>query len=204
MRTDRKEIRKRLLEVARESFFLNGYRKTSMRNIAKEADVTLSNIYNYFKNKDEILEVILQPLLRAIDYSFERHKDVNYAFSEWFEANDITQIDDFKEHIKFLVDYRQEVHLLFNKCSGSKYENIKEEWIDRYTESSKEYLENVKSKYPQVNSNLSDFFIHTLAAWWIQVLSEIVSHNLSEEEILQFGKEFMTFGTGGWKMLLNI
>ncbi len=204
MQTKKEDIRKIILKVAKKSFLEKGYRKTSMRDIAQLADVTLSNIYNYFKNKDEILEVILQPVFKMIDESMERHKDVNYAFNEWFEASDITQIDDFKEHIRFLVDYREEVDLLLNKCSGSKYENIKEEWIDRYTESSQDYLDIIKRKYPQVNSNISKFFIHTLAAWWIQVLSEIASHNLSEEEILQFGKEFMTFGTGGWKMLLNM
>ncbi|PID87725.1 MAG: hypothetical protein CSB06_03950 [Bacteroidia bacterium] len=204
MQIQKEDIKQNILKVAKKSFIENGYRKTSMRDIAKEANVTLSNIYNYFKNKDEILEIILQPVFAMIDESMERHKDVDYAFNEWFEASDITQIDDFKEHIKFLVDFRQEVDLLFNKCSGSKYENIREEWIDRYTESSKDYLENIKNRYPQVNSNISEFFIHTLAAWWIQVLSEIASHQLSEEEILQFGKEFMTFGTGGWKMLLNM
>ncbi len=204
MQTKKEDIRNTILEVAKKSFISKGYRHTSMREIAKEADVTLSNIYNYFKNKDEILEIILQPVFTMMEESMKRHKDVNYAFSEWFNANDITQIDEFKEHMKFLVDYRQEVNLLFNKCSGSKYENIKNEWIDRYTESSKDYLEKIKNRYPNTNSNISIFFIHTLAAWWIQVLSEIASHNLNEEEILQFGKEFMTFGTGGWKMLLNV
>ncbi len=204
MQIKKDDIRQNILTVAKKSFIEHGYRKTSMRDIAKDANVTLSNIYNYFKNKDEILEIILQPIFVLMNESMKRHKDVDYAFNEWFNTNDITQIDEFNEHMKFLVDYRQEVNLLFNKCSGSKYENIKEEWIDSYTESSKEYMENIKSKYPQVNSNLSEFFIHTLAAWWIQVLSEIASHNLSEEEILQFGKEFMTFGTGGWKMLLNM
>ncbi len=204
MQIKKDDIRQKILTVAKKSFIENGYRKTSMRDIAKQANVTLSNIYNYFQNKDEILEIILQPIFVLMNESMKRHKDVDYAFNEWFNTNDITQIDEFNEHMKFLVNYRQEVDLLFNKCSGSKYENIKEEWIDSYTESSKEYVENIKSKYPQVNSNLSEFFIHTLAAWWIQVLSEIASHNLSEEEILQFGKEFMTFGTGGWKMLLNM
>ncbi len=204
MQTKKEDIKEMILEVARKSFLKKGYRKTSMRVIAKEANVTLSNIYNYFKNKDEILEVILQPVLRDMKQMLTRHNDPNYATTQWFEAEDVSEIEDFKEHVKFIITYREEFDLLLHKCSGSKYENIKDYFIDRYTESSRTYLQLMKDKYPQINKEISDFFLHTTAAWWIQIMSEIVSHNLNEEEILQFLKEYMTFGTGGWKRLMNL
>ncbi len=204
MNTDRNEIRKRLLEVSQKSFLENGYQKTTMRDIAKKANVTLSNIYNYFKNKDEILEVILQPFFAEMEQMFNRHNDPYYATTSWFEVEDITQIEEFKEHVRFIISYREEIKLLLYKCSGSKYENIKEEIIDKYTLSSKSYLNLMKEKYPQVNENISDFFMHTMASWWIQIVSEIVSHNLNEKEILDFLEEYMTFGTGGWKRLMNL
>ncbi len=204
MQTKKEDIKEMILEVARKSFLKKGYRKTSMRVIAKEANVTLSNIYNYFKNKDEILEVILQPVLRDMKQMLSRHNDPNYATTQWFEAEDISEVEDFKEHVKFIITYREEFDLLLHKCSGSKYENIKDYFIDRYTESSRTYLQLMKDKYPQINKEISDFFLHTTAAWWIQIMSEIVSHNLNEEEILQFLKEYMTFGTGGWKRLMNL
>ncbi len=204
MQIKKKDIKDTILNVARKSFLEYGYRKTSMRLIAKNANVTLSNIYNYFKNKDEILEVILQPVLRDMEQMLARHNDPNYATTQWFEADDISEVEDFKEHVKFIINYREEFNLLFYKCSGSKYENIKEFFIDKYTESSRTYLQLMKDKYPQINKEISDFFLHTTAAWWIQIVSEIVSHNLKEEEILQFLKEYMTFGTGGWKRLMNL
>ncbi len=204
MQIKKEDIKETILEVARKSFLERGYRKTSMRSIAKEANVTLSNIYNYFKNKDEILEVILQPVLRDMEQMLARHNDPNYATTQWFEVEDVSEIEDFKEHVKFIINYREEFNLLFYKCSGSKYENIKEFFIDKYTESSRTYLQLMKDKYPQINKEISDFFLHTTAAWWIQIVSEIVSHNLNEEEILQFLKEYMTFGTGGWKRLMNL
>ncbi len=204
MNTDRNEIRKKLLEVSRISFMENGYQQTTMRGIANQANVTLSNIYNYFKNKDEILEVILQPLFTEMEQMLGRHNDPYYATTSWFEAEDVSQVEEFKEHVAFIISYREEFKLLLYKCSGSKYENIKDYFIDRYTEVSKEYLNLMKEKYPQVNENISDFFIHTMASWWIQIVSEIVSHNLKEKEILNFLKEYMTFGTGGWKRLMNL
>ncbi len=204
MQTQKKDIRKTILDVAKNSFFAKGYRKTSMRDIAKKSNVTLSNIYNYFKNKDEILEIILQPIFSEMKAMLNRHSDSKYITTSWFDTDDLSEIEDFKEYVKFVITYQKEFDLLLHKCSGSKYENIKDYFIDKYTESSKNYLELMKEKYPQVNKDISDFFIHTIAAWWIQIVSEIVSHNLNEEEILQFLKEYMTFGTGGWQRLMNL
>ncbi len=204
MQVKKEDIKKTILDVAKKSFIEKGFRKTSMRDVAKEANVTLSNIYNYFKNKDEILEVILHPIFVEMEQMFNRHNDPYYATTNWFEVEDLSEIDDFREHVKFVIRYQKEFDLLFHKCSGSKYENIKEVFIDEYTESSYNYLQLMKKKYPQINTNISKFFIHTVAAWWTQILSEIVSHNLNEEEIAQFLKEHMTFGTGGWQRLMKI
>ncbi len=202
MQTQKANIRSTIIEVARKSFFENGYRKTAMRSIAKDADVTLSNIYNYFKNKDEILEVILQPVFAEFEEMFDHYEDETSA--NCFEVSDVTEIDDFEKYTNFIITYQKELDLLFHKCSGSKYENIKDQLIDRYTETSKDYLKLMKEKHPQINENISIFFIHTVAGWWVQIMSEIVSHNLSKEEILKFNKEYITFSTGGWKRLLNL
>ncbi len=204
MQTKKTDIQENILKVAQKSFLEHGYRKTSMRNIAKEANVTLSNIYNYFKNKDEILEVIVQPVFRELEQLFNRHNDPYYATTQWFETENISEIEEYKEYVTFIVTYRKEFDLLLHKCSGSKYENIKDYFIDRYTESSRSYLQLMKDKYPQVNKDISDFFLHTTAAWWIQIMSEIISHNLNEEEIWKFMQEYMTFGTGGWQRLMNL
>ncbi len=204
MQIKKTDIRETILEVARKLFLEHGYRKTSMRSIAKESGVTLSNIYNYFKNKNEILEVILQPVLMDLEQMLTRHNDPNYITTQWFEVDDVSEIEDFKEHVQFIITYQKEFDLLLHNCSGSKYENIKDYFIDKYTESSRIYLQLMKDKYPQVNKDISDFFFHTVAAWWIQIVSEIVSHNLNEEEILQFLKEYMTFGTGGWQRLMKL
>ncbi len=204
MQTKKTNIQDTILKVARKSFLEHGYRKTSMRVIAKEANVTLSNIYNYFKNKDEILEVILQPLFYEMEQMFNHHNDPYYATTQWFEIEDVSKFDEFIDHVNFIIKYKKELDLLLHKCSGSKYENIKDYFIDRYTESSRSFLRLMKDKYPQVNKDISDFFLHTLAAWWIQIVSEIISHNLNEEEILLFLKEYMIFGIGGWKRLMNL
>ncbi len=154
--------------------------------------------------KNTILEVARQSFLENGYQNTTMRGIAKEATNNWIEVEDISEMNEFQEHVKFIITYQKEFDLILHKCSGSKYENIKDYFIDRYTESSKAYLELMKEKYPQVNKEISDFFLHTTAGWWIQIVSEIVSHNLNEKEILDFLKEYMTFGTGGWKRLMNL
>lgn len=204
MQTKKTNIQKKILDISREQFLKHGYRKTSMRTIASKANVGLSNIYNYFKNKDEILEIIMQPVFKELNFMFSKHNDSAYISLTWFDTDDISQLEEFQQHLNFITSYKKELNLLLHKCSGSKYENIRCYIIDRYAESSKIYLELMKDKYPQVNKDISMFFIRTLASWWVQIVSEIVSQNLSKDEITKFTIDYMNFGTGGWERLMNI
>jgi len=58
MMTDPKEnsseIREHILEAARSRFGAYGYNKTTMAEIAKDCDMSASNIYRFFENKLEI------------------------------------------------------------------------------------------------------------------------------------------------------
>lgn len=172
MQIKKDDIRQVILEVAKKSFLKNGFRKTSMRDIAKKAEVTLSNIYNYFKNKDEILEVILTPMFAELNKMFTRHNEPAHVNLDWFYTEELFDLEEVEEHINLIVNYREELDLYLHKCSGSKYENAKDELTDRYTISSREYLQLMKDKYPQVNKDISDFFIHISAAWWMKLFQK--------------------------------
>jgi len=61
LQVQKEEIRSRILEVALDEFFKNGYDKTSMNDISKRCDISKSNMYRYFTSKEEIYEVIIEP-----------------------------------------------------------------------------------------------------------------------------------------------
>ena len=67
MQIPKDNIRNNILKAAENIFLEKGYSKTSMREIAAKSNVVLSNIYNYFKNKDEIFCQIVRPVTYAFD-----------------------------------------------------------------------------------------------------------------------------------------
>lgn len=46
--------RQNIINAAKQLFSEKGYAATGLREIAEKAGVSLGNIYNYFKNKEEI------------------------------------------------------------------------------------------------------------------------------------------------------
>lgn len=53
------ESRKLLLEIAAKQFALNGFHKTKISEIVKEANVTQPTFYLYFKSKDAVFEELI-------------------------------------------------------------------------------------------------------------------------------------------------
>ena len=63
--TKKKEIREAILAAAAALFAEHGYSGTTLAAIARRARVAISNIYNYFGSKLEILYAIYEPWLDA-------------------------------------------------------------------------------------------------------------------------------------------
>ena len=67
MQVKKDYTRERIVEVARRIFLRQGYAKTSMRDIAAGVGIGVSNIYNYFKCKDELFHHIVSPLTAELE-----------------------------------------------------------------------------------------------------------------------------------------
>lgn len=53
------ETRDRIVEAARELFYLNGFNATSMADILKKAGANSGSLYYFFKSKDDLLLAVL-------------------------------------------------------------------------------------------------------------------------------------------------
>ena len=73
MQYPKDDIQKEILKAAEKVFLENGFPKASMREIAQEAQVGLSNIYNYFKSKDDIFCTVVRPVISAFDRMLHEH-----------------------------------------------------------------------------------------------------------------------------------
>lgn len=73
-------------EAAKELLITQGFHATSMRDIAKTANVSLGNLYNYYKTKEEIFESIINRYLIVID---QKLKDIFAQIDEPLEPESL-------------------------------------------------------------------------------------------------------------------
>jgi AcrR family transcriptional regulator len=80
--------RSRILETARTMFRENGFRQTTMDEIAKKLGISKAALYNYFKDKEELFKAAYESSPRDIEKMIEwvlSQKDTRKAFSTFFD-----------------------------------------------------------------------------------------------------------------------
>ncbi len=202
MQIKKEHIKSAILDAARIEFFKKGFKGASMRNISSISSISTSNIYNYYKNKDELLEDVLKPLLNKFSSIAKNHN------SPEFINLDILASNDYKEkyielYNDLICSYREELKLLLFHSYGSQYENFRENFTNSHVETGKEYLTMLKNKYPKINIDIPDFFLHTVSTWILGTIGEIVYHNICREELRQIFDNYFTFIIAGWQKLID-
>ncbi|HOO38026.1 MAG TPA: TetR/AcrR family transcriptional regulator [Deltaproteobacteria bacterium] len=61
-----------ILTAAKKVFFSKGYQRTTMDEIAFEAEISKPTIYQYFKTKDELYSALMLPFLEEFSAQFEK------------------------------------------------------------------------------------------------------------------------------------
>jgi len=192
-----------ILQAARQEFVREGFKEASMRNIARQAGVGLSNIYNYFRNKDEIFGVIVSPAKHKL-FSFitEQHTEATVDFSA------VPVFGHHEEAIEYYIElidqYREEYRMLLYYSQGSSRQDFRDELTDHMTRVSHHYMEMEKEYYPEA-AGVSDFFIHTMSSWMVSILGEMVTHDdMDRPKIRDFFREYFRFSFAGWRELMGI
>ncbi len=203
MQTQKQDIRRKILRIARNEFQQNGFKNTSMRSISQKAGVGLSNIYNYFRNKDEIFCEVLSGLLIALKQVSKNHNSPENISCSIFDSEEYMskQINLF---VKLVATHKKEFQLLLFQASGSSLENYREEYTCEYAKTGREYIRLMKEKYPSVNDDISDFFIYAMSSWFFTLIRKLVMQPHSPTELEKFMREYLEFGTAGWRKIMQI
>lgn len=190
--TKKPEIEKLILSTAKKLFLGKGFLKTSLREIAKLAGITLSNLYNYFEDKNDLFKAILKPQLDDLERLCEFGR-TNRAKGGPFET-----LQQKKEYLHIALQYiiknRRELNLLFNLSASSKLENYKTYLIDEYCKNWQYYFDDLYKRYPNKKFHKpSDFFLKNMANLHLATISALISKKYDQNEMEQYANEMAIF-----------
>jgi len=202
MQIQKENIKNKILKEAKKEFQKKGFSGANIREMAKRAGVSIGNIYNYFPNKDAIFQELVKPAIEGISGAFRSYEEMDFLEDEYKWGLEY-HVEFIKEVSVFLDFHRENLELIFFKSQGSKLENYNEEFIEKYTELMIDNMKVMKKEFPDAVSNVSDFFVHTIASLHANVISEIIMHDLSFDEMLYNLNELMVFLFNGWDSIID-
>lgn len=197
------DIKRRILDVARQEFNQRGFTKASMRDISAKVGVGVGNLYNYYPSKDDLFRAVLAPVVSACYAMFDKHHGEygHDALSMTRESYLLTAVSDY---MTILKGNRTLLKILLFKSQGSSLENFKVEFTDRATAQVKSWFANNKLKHPYMNIDVSDFMIHLHTVWMFTLFEEILMHRVTGADMERVIEEYIKFEINGWKNILHI
>ena len=161
MQIAKEYIRQNILNAALPLFYAKGYSKVTIREIADDSHVGLSNIYNYYNSKEDIFRELVQPVINDFEIMLDKHhgksgSDIMEMYTEHYLRAVIA------EYISLIKKYRNLLFLLLFRSQGTSLENYKRDFADRSTEVVKEYFRNMKIKHPELN--IGEFYQFNLSS----------------------------------------
>jgi len=196
MQVLKEEIRKRIVTAALEVFLEKGYEKASMRHIAQRVGTSVSNIYHYFTNKEELFRAIAEPIAsRAKRLLSEIITHETQSNAELVDEEYVTRM--IGETIKAK---RREFLVLMDKSGGTSYENVRSEIISAVeTHIIQHHLRDSKeARHPK-----GSFLMHFLATNLIEALVEIARHCTDEKEVEHSIRALLKYHIGGVAHLME-
>ena len=193
MQFKKTEIEDAILKAAREEFLAKGYKDAGIRTITRNAGVARSNLYNYFANKDALFTAVVHPTIAEIKQAIKFAWDMMACEGECIPSLE-KELDEGRVIAGFIDTHREDLTLILLKSAGSSIEGFREELQEEYQKMHSKYYDYVKAHFPDNMTNaISPFFVHTLSAWMLHFVTEVVSHSIPKDEMMGYMEECVRF-----------
>lgn len=199
MRKESVGVTEALLKSAQLEFLNHGFHDASLRRISADSGVSTNSIYTRFGDKAGLFEALVKP---AADGLMDIYI---HSVNEASDGMNIDEaIDSGNEGTNEVIDYIYEhftaFKLIFCHSAGTPYEH----YFDRLAEIEESYYKEFAKKYAAPDVQISDFFIHVMCRTGWQYVYEIVSHDLSYVEAVDFMQNIQQYFYAGWQNVLGI
>lgn len=115
MQVKKDEIYQRILTVSKKLFINKGYEKTSLNMVANKCYISKSNIYRYFKSKEEIYETLAGPARLSVINAIN-----HFGSSEYAGNYKVDKIEDASTALAKVMSEHREGILIMLKSSENR------------------------------------------------------------------------------------
>ena len=130
MQVKKDDIQNKILSVAERLFIKNGYENTSLKMIAERSYISKSNIYRYYRSKEEIYETLVGParpeIIKLLSFFFTDDFIGKYTPDKCEEVSDVLA--------KIFCEYRSGILIALRSSEGTDRKMIEQDIIGKFIE----------------------------------------------------------------------
>lgn len=151
-----------LLNIAAHLIAQEGYHKASIRKVARAADLSISTLYHYFREKDQLLFLIQYHTFDSLVQKLKERLENITSPEKKLYAMIENQIEHFIQHMHELKVCSRELESL----SGTYYQKVLHKRREYFNLTLK-IIEELKNKYnnPELDSRLVTLFLFGMLNW---------------------------------------
>lgn len=143
----RQKSRENIENIALELFAVNGYHATSISQIAEKAGISKGLLYNYYKSKEHLLEIIIMKVYEEIMRIVQMSE--NLSAEKQIEQMIIQTTEHLKKNVTFWRLYLFLVHQSdVQKKLQTLYEKMRKDYMNYFVNLFKE----IGSKNPEMEA----------------------------------------------------
>ena len=174
-----------IINSARDLFSKYGYKKVSMDEIAKDANVTKKTVYSYFKDKDSLFEYFIKEEIDNIKQKIEKEKVRSKNIIEFVS----TSVKD----IIFAQKTNQFINNMF--LESTEVESKTKKFLKIYENEIISYIESLISEainnnhIRKCNAHLSAFIIYKTYLNVMFEYNEMIDIDEASQELIMILKD---------------
>lgn len=193
---------KSILESGKNNFLNDGYERSNLRKICKDAGVTTGAFYRHFEDKEALFIALVEPLATEVLNLYSKFESESFRSIDEEHIKDLAEINIKGSIEAALYIFRKKdiFELLVYKAYGTRYDNFIEKLVEMEDLNRNKILKMVlKNDYRYIN--MSEKSMRLLNHAYINALCEIIIHSENIDEVKKNAKIVAEFFREGWKKL---
>lgn len=193
---------KKIIDSGKLNFLNDGYERSNLRKICKDAGVTTGAFYRHFEDKEDLFISLVEPLAKELLDFYDKYEEESFRDIEKNCGQDLAgiNIDGSIESTLYMFSKKELFNLLIYKAHGTKCDNFIELLVEK-EDINRHKAFQIISKKKNIEAEIPKEAMHLLNHAYINALCEIVIHSQTEEEVKINTRIISKFFYDGWEKL---
>ena len=160
-------------EAIKAEFLEKGFEGASIRSIGARAGMTSAGLYRHYKDKEDMFNAMVEPLIADIRKWTEHHISKKNELSSRKVKGDDLFGESFVDLVRdVILPKKDEFRLLFACSAGTKYENFIHDYVEENQKAFVKALVHLKKNgYPV--KVIEEEELHMLLSAWLEQNPEL-------------------------------